>query len=67
MRLTRTVLEYCSKGPVMKLEEGKTSEPIDPRYAWVFFRDIIQGLDYCTSVYIMILTICSALSEDHTP
>jgi hypothetical protein len=42
-----TVLEYVKTGPVMVVEAGKTTAPINPDNVWRYFRDIIKGLDYC--------------------
>jgi hypothetical protein len=42
-----SVLELAERGQAMKLVDSEKAEPIPLDTAWKYFRDLINGLDYC--------------------
>jgi len=43
------VLEMCKKGVVMKVGLDETADPYDEETCRCWFRDMILGIEYCTS------------------
>jgi [calcium/calmodulin-dependent protein kinase] kinase len=44
------VLEMCKKGVIMKVGLDEKADPYDPESCRCWFRDLILGIEYCTSI-----------------
>ena len=41
------VMEMCKKGVVMKVGLDQRADPYDEERCWLWFRDMILGIEYC--------------------